>query len=124
MPPLSLPPNRFQIPMVVIRRQAPSYQDTPLSLISQDQHSPNKFKRMQALLERSLRVSPGIVPTRFSPFGLESIYGTYGTAAPPFTSFNGQLLASYFSYIQQLYSSGARNFLFINVPVINLAPIV
>lgn len=93
--------------MAVIRRQAPSYLDTPLSLISQGQHSPSKFKRMQVLLERSLRVSPGIAPTHCSPSGLEFMcvyleghryifdilrnkdvvnsYGTYGTAAPPFT---------------------------------------
>jgi len=40
------------------------------------------------------------------------------------SAFNAKLIAAYFALVQKLYTSGARNFLFINVPPIDRSPLM
>ncbi|MCJ1307704.1 hypothetical protein MMC25_001352 [Agyrium rufum] len=52
-------------------------------------------------------------------FGINDVGNSYGSGN---TTLNGDIFVVYAQLVDQLYQSGARNFLFLNVPPVNLSP--
>jgi len=54
--------------------------------------------------------------------GINDIGNSYSNGGG--STFNAKLITAYFGLVQQLYNSGARNFLFINVPPVDRSPLM
>jgi len=73
--------------------------------------------------------SPAIAPwspkdTLFAVFiGINDVGNSYGQGVPATTTLNKLIFDVYSGLIQELYNTGARNFLFLNVPPVQRAPL-
>jgi len=73
--------------------------------------------------------SPSIAPwtpnsTLFAIFiGINDVGNSYGDGAPATTTLNGLIFDVYSGLVQTLYNTGARNFLFLNVPPVDRSPL-
>ena len=56
-------------------------------------------------------------------FGINDAGNSYYNSATPNATLNGEIFTVYSGLVEELYQSGARNFLFLNVPPTNLAPL-
>jgi len=77
----------------------------------------------------SYAASPSDAPwspedTLFAVFiGINDVGNSYGDGVPASTTLNGLIFDVYSGLIQTLYNTGARNFLFLNVPPVNRSPL-
>jgi len=73
--------------------------------------------------------SPSIAPwtsgdTLFAIFiGINDVGNSYGDGLPETTTLNGLIFDVYSGLVQTLYNTGARNFLFLNVPPVDRSPL-
>lgn len=96
------------------------YEPTVLSMVQQveDEYVPNYSG------------SPAIAPwvsndTLFAVFiGINDVTNSYYEGVPATTTINTQVFQVYSSLVQTMYDSGARNFLFLNVPPEEKSPLL